>query len=385
MKVVELPFDPAAVLPGVVAGDRDEIGLRLARFIVGVLESDEGAVHRSDLAAASEEAAARLVREIVTHRILGTNCRAPRSRRCGIEGVARRLAGSRPGDGSLRRRGGALGHARPTRWPRQSRRCCSTTSPSRCESGCNCAATLAAPALGMARRRLSARGRTRVRVCLARDGRPPVLQTRVGERALPHPTSPTSRRGPGGAHPAAPQEGVVTAGPEHSGHRPSLGCAAASPSLTSFDHNSPAHRAGTQVLLLNREVPSGVGAIPARRRCIADTSANAPTTGDRMHARVATSREATPSRSGRWSRRYAPAPARDRPRASGGRSACSAPRGRRQGNQRLSVRDRGRPAPRGRDAERHGSARPRRDGTGAHVRRDVRGGREARRARGLRL
>jgi AcrR family transcriptional regulator len=74
VKVVELPFDPAAVLPGVVAGDRDEIGLRLARFIVGVLESDEGRQRFTGLirAAASEEAAARLVREIVTHRILGT-------------------------------------------------------------------------------------------------------------------------------------------------------------------------------------------------------------------------------------------------------------------------------------------------------------------------
>jgi AcrR family transcriptional regulator len=74
VKVVELPFDPAAVLPGVVAGDRDEIGLRLARFILGVLESDEGRQRITGLirAAASEEEAARLVREIVTHRILGT-------------------------------------------------------------------------------------------------------------------------------------------------------------------------------------------------------------------------------------------------------------------------------------------------------------------------
>jgi AcrR family transcriptional regulator len=74
VKVVELPFDPAAVLPGVVAGDRDEIGLRLARFILAVLESDEGRQRFTGLmrAAASEEAAARLLREIVTHRILGT-------------------------------------------------------------------------------------------------------------------------------------------------------------------------------------------------------------------------------------------------------------------------------------------------------------------------
>ncbi len=74
VSVVELPFDPAAVLPGVIAGDPAEVGARLARFLVGVLETDEGRARVTGLirAAASEEEAARMLREIVTTRILGT-------------------------------------------------------------------------------------------------------------------------------------------------------------------------------------------------------------------------------------------------------------------------------------------------------------------------
>jgi AcrR family transcriptional regulator len=65
--VVELPFDPAALLPGLLAGDRDAIGLRLARFVLGLLETDEGRRRIIGLvrAAASEPEAARLVRELV--------------------------------------------------------------------------------------------------------------------------------------------------------------------------------------------------------------------------------------------------------------------------------------------------------------------------------
>ncbi len=74
VKVVELPFDPAAVMPGLLAGDRDEIGLRLARFIIGVLESEEGRQRLTGLvrAAASEDEAAQALRELITRRVLGT-------------------------------------------------------------------------------------------------------------------------------------------------------------------------------------------------------------------------------------------------------------------------------------------------------------------------
>jgi AcrR family transcriptional regulator len=70
--VVELPFDPEAVLPQLVAGDRDALGLRLASFIVGMLESEEGRSRFTGLvrAAASEPEAARMVRELVSARIL---------------------------------------------------------------------------------------------------------------------------------------------------------------------------------------------------------------------------------------------------------------------------------------------------------------------------
>ncbi len=66
--VVELPFDPPAVLPGLLAGDRATMGERLARFVVGVMESVEGRARMTGLvrAAASEPEAARLVRERVT-------------------------------------------------------------------------------------------------------------------------------------------------------------------------------------------------------------------------------------------------------------------------------------------------------------------------------
>lgn len=69
LAVVELPFDPASVLPGLLAGDRDGIGRRLAGFLVGVLESDEGRRRMTGLvrAAASEPEAARLVRALVEH------------------------------------------------------------------------------------------------------------------------------------------------------------------------------------------------------------------------------------------------------------------------------------------------------------------------------
>lgn len=67
VSVVELPFDPAVLVPAIFAGDRERIGERLARFIVGVLEDPEGRRRMTGLvrAAASEPEAARLVRELL--------------------------------------------------------------------------------------------------------------------------------------------------------------------------------------------------------------------------------------------------------------------------------------------------------------------------------
>ena len=71
---VELPFDPREVLPDLLGGDPQQVGERLARFIVSVLESDEGRRRVLGLvrAAATEPEAARLVRELLTEQVIGT-------------------------------------------------------------------------------------------------------------------------------------------------------------------------------------------------------------------------------------------------------------------------------------------------------------------------
>ena len=72
VEVVELPFDPAAVLPSLFGGDRDQIGERFARFLLGVLEDPDGRRRLTGLirAAATEPEAARMVRELITREIL---------------------------------------------------------------------------------------------------------------------------------------------------------------------------------------------------------------------------------------------------------------------------------------------------------------------------
>jgi AcrR family transcriptional regulator len=73
LAVVELPFDPEQAVPALLEGDPDEVGLRFARFVVGLLESEEGRRRFTGLvrAAASEPEAARMVRELVTERVIG--------------------------------------------------------------------------------------------------------------------------------------------------------------------------------------------------------------------------------------------------------------------------------------------------------------------------
>lgn len=70
--VVELPFDPAEVIPEFFAAGRDTAGARLARFIVGVLEVPESRSRMTSLvrAAASEPEAAELIRELIMREIL---------------------------------------------------------------------------------------------------------------------------------------------------------------------------------------------------------------------------------------------------------------------------------------------------------------------------
>lgn len=72
LDVVELPFEPAAVLPGVLAGPRDQLGQRLANFVVDILEQEQPRERVLGLvrAATAEPEAARLIRDLLTHELL---------------------------------------------------------------------------------------------------------------------------------------------------------------------------------------------------------------------------------------------------------------------------------------------------------------------------
>jgi AcrR family transcriptional regulator len=67
-----LPFEPETVLAALLDGPRETIGYRLARHVVGVMESTDGRLKITGLmrAAASEEAAARIIRERITEAVL---------------------------------------------------------------------------------------------------------------------------------------------------------------------------------------------------------------------------------------------------------------------------------------------------------------------------
>jgi AcrR family transcriptional regulator len=70
--VVELPFDPDAVFPMLLGGGGDDVGRRLAEFILGILDSPQSrnVVTGIIRAAASEQAAADQLRERVIKRVL---------------------------------------------------------------------------------------------------------------------------------------------------------------------------------------------------------------------------------------------------------------------------------------------------------------------------
>ncbi|MEU4066906.1 TetR family transcriptional regulator [Streptomyces wedmorensis] len=69
---IEVSFEPASVVPAIVAGPRDAIGERLARFFIGVWENP---VSRAPLlatvrSALTHEAAAKVLRTFVLRRLL---------------------------------------------------------------------------------------------------------------------------------------------------------------------------------------------------------------------------------------------------------------------------------------------------------------------------
>jgi AcrR family transcriptional regulator len=72
VELFTLPFDPAVAIPKVFAGDRGEIGERVAHFLLSVLEDPEGRRRMTGLirAAASEPEAARMVRDLISREVL---------------------------------------------------------------------------------------------------------------------------------------------------------------------------------------------------------------------------------------------------------------------------------------------------------------------------
>jgi AcrR family transcriptional regulator len=69
---IELPFEPAQILPVLLTGDRDELGLRVARFLVSLLESEDARRPVIGLvrSAVSAPEAAAMVRELISSRLL---------------------------------------------------------------------------------------------------------------------------------------------------------------------------------------------------------------------------------------------------------------------------------------------------------------------------
>jgi AcrR family transcriptional regulator len=82
LAVVELPFDPAAALPALLAGDRRKVGERLARLFMSVLDDVDARNRWTSMlrAAASEPAAAEMLRELLTKRVF-----VPLAERLGVE------------------------------------------------------------------------------------------------------------------------------------------------------------------------------------------------------------------------------------------------------------------------------------------------------------
>ncbi len=72
VSVVELPFDPDQAFAELLAPGVDGLGVRVATFLVDMLESPRGQATVTGMvrAAASEERAAVMVREVVTERML---------------------------------------------------------------------------------------------------------------------------------------------------------------------------------------------------------------------------------------------------------------------------------------------------------------------------
>lgn len=87
--VMQLPFNPAEVIPSLIGGESSTVGARLATFLLGVLEDPEARARITGLvrAAATEPEAARMVREFLTSEVW-----APAARQLGVEDAELRIS-----------------------------------------------------------------------------------------------------------------------------------------------------------------------------------------------------------------------------------------------------------------------------------------------------
>jgi AcrR family transcriptional regulator len=88
VEVVEFPFDPAEMLPRVLSGDPEAVGMRVAQLLVSVLEDPEARARVTGIvrAAATEPEAARMVRELLTREVW-----APAAALLGVEDAELRM------------------------------------------------------------------------------------------------------------------------------------------------------------------------------------------------------------------------------------------------------------------------------------------------------
>lgn len=92
---MQFPFDPSALLPRVSEGPPDELGERVVRFFLSVLDDPTGrdsflAIIRS---AATHEHAAAALREFVTQALVGRISEASGAPRLRVEAAAAQLVG----------------------------------------------------------------------------------------------------------------------------------------------------------------------------------------------------------------------------------------------------------------------------------------------------
>ncbi|HET6212219.1 MAG TPA: TetR family transcriptional regulator [Micromonosporaceae bacterium] len=71
LEIVQVPIDPREFLPGILAGSKDEVGVRLVRTFLGVWDSPAGTAAAAVLRSAmSNDWTVRLLREFLTTQIL---------------------------------------------------------------------------------------------------------------------------------------------------------------------------------------------------------------------------------------------------------------------------------------------------------------------------